>query len=225
MNRHQRHGFSLLELIVAIAIMSVLAGVAVPVALKSMTSAARKASRQEIEALSVGVQDYFRDTMTIPTALEDLEVAPSPAVPGWSGPYLPGAVPDRVTGLSGYQVDAWSRAYDFTIAGDVATIASRGEDGMAGTADDIAIAVNVSFIRREETLARLRIINQAVASYNANNNFAPALPNSGYSNILTTLVSGRYLPTSAGYDVDAWGDAFEPDGVLPVVKIRSTNLD
>ena len=221
----RKQGFSLLELIVAIAIMSILAGVAVPVALKGMTSAGRKASRQEIEVLSQGVQDYFRDTGVILASLADLEVEPIPSVPGWSGPYLPGAVSDRITGLSGYQVDAWSRAYDFTVAGDVATITSRGEDGLPGTADDIELALSVTFIRREKTLSQLRIINQAVASYNANNDFSPSLPNSSYAAILNTLVSGGYLPMTSGYQVDAWGVEFVPDGIVPVVKIKAPSLD
>ena len=224
MKTRTQAGFSLIELIIAVSIMAILAGAAVPLALKAMTSAGRKASKTEIESLSEGVQDYFSDTLVLPATLADLEVEPTPAVPGWSGPYLPGAVPDKITGLSGYQVDAWSRSYDLTVAGDIATITSRAEDGMPGTTDDISIAVNVTYLRRKATLDQLRIINQAVASYNAQNNFSPALPNSSYTNILSTLVSDGFLPSTTGYEFDGWGVPFEPRATTPVVKIQSASL-
>lgn len=222
MKRPSSRGFSLIELVIAIAILSILAGVAVPVALKSLTSKARKATRDEIELLSVGVQDFFRDTNRLPTTLVELEVAPVPALAGWSGPYLPGAVADSISGSSGYQVDAWSRAYDYAVAGDVATIRSRAEDGLPATADDLSIDVNVTFLRREKTLDQLRIINQAVSAYNATYAFTPPLPAS-YQGIRQRLATEGLLPSS-GYDVDAWGDAFEPEAT-PVVKIRSVNLN
>ncbi|MEM7517942.1 MAG: prepilin-type N-terminal cleavage/methylation domain-containing protein, partial [Planctomycetota bacterium] len=136
MNRSTlRSGFSLLEVIVVVAILSIVAGAAVPVALKGLTSKARKVTQDELRDLSGAVVEYFRDTLVLPSDLADLEVTPVPAVPGWTGPYLPGAVADTLSGTSGYQVDAWSRAYDYDVTGDLVTISSLGQDALRRTFD------------------------------------------------------------------------------------------
>ena len=221
----RRAGFSLLEVIVVIAILSIVAGAAVPMALKGLTSKARRATQAELDDLSAAVVEYFRDTLTPPTDLAALEVAPAPPVPGWSGPYLPGAVADSITGTSGYQVDAWSRPYAFTVSGDLVTITSRAEDALSGTTDDLSIRVSLTFVRREHTLRTLDIVNRAIGAYNAANGMDPFLP-ANYTSLLNTLVADGYLPTATGYQTDAWGAAFveDPPGFAPVVRVTSSNL-
>ena len=218
-----RRGFSLIELIVAIAIMAMLAGAAVPITSKVLTSKARGATRTELGHLSEASGEFFRDLRRLPTDISELLVSTGDAA--WSGPYLPGVVTDQLTGLTGYQVDAWSRVYQVAVAGNVMTITSAGEDGIPGTARDLEIQLDVTPIRREETLRQLAILNQAVILYNAQYQSTSPLPAS-WPSALAALVSRGFLPSAAGYDVDWWGDAFveDPAGVSPVVRVRSVNV-
>ncbi len=221
--RARQTGFSMLEMIVVIAIMAVIAGAAVPVTSKVLTYQARKATRGELQLLSGASGEFFRDTRTLPTDLEELLV--DPGTSGWSGPYLPGVVTDQITGLTGYQVDAWSRPYELTIVGDVLTIASMGADATLGTGEDIEIDLDVTYIRRQATLDQLATINQAITLYNGQYQASDPLPSS-WTTALGKLVNRGFLPAASGYDVDWWGTAFAetPKGKMPVVKVESANI-
>ena len=221
--RARRRGFTLIEMIVAIAILVVLVGAAVPVTSKVLSYKARKATREELEILSQASADFFRDTRRLPADLSELLVDPGDA--GWSGPYLPGVVTDQITGLTGYQVDAWSRAYQLSANGDVLEIKSAGEDAQFGTSEDMKIDLNVTWIRREETLDQLKTINQAITLYNGMYQASDPLP-ANWTNALAKLVSKGLLPSTQGYATDAWGTPFleEPQGKTPVVQVQSTNV-
>ena len=221
--RSARAGFSLIEMVVVIAIMAIVAGAAVPVTSKVLTYQARKATRGELQLLSDAASEFFRDTRRLPTDLEQLLVDPGDA--GWSGPYLPGVVTDQITGLTGYQVDAWSRPYQLQANGDVLTLTSMGEDATAGTPVDLEIDLSVAWIRREITLERLETINQSITQYNGQYLATDPLP-ADWPQALGKLVNRGFLPAAAGYDVDGWEAAFVevPQGRLPVVKVESANL-
>jgi len=135
-------------------------------------------------------------------------------------------VTDQLTGLSGYQVDAWSRPYSMSALGDVLTIQSMGEDARLGTNADITIDLDVTYIRREKTLSRLKVINQAVLQYNAQWMATDPLP-ANYAVAYSKLVSRGYLPNSTDYQVDGWGVAYveKPAGSTPVVEITSTSIE
>ncbi len=218
-------GFTLIEMVVAITIISIMVGAAVPVTSKILTYQARKATRQELQTLADAAAEYFRDTLVMPTTIQDLLV--DPGVDGWSGPYLPGVVADRLTGKVGYQVDAWSRDYRVVISGSVLSIQSQGEDATWGTSQDLVLDLDVTPLRREETLDRLRIANSAIQRYNAALDVGePGLP-ADWSTARATLVTAGYLPNDTRYQTDAWGADFveDPVGLTPVVRIKSTNLD
>ena len=221
---HSKSGFSLIEMVVVVAIMMVIAGAAVPITTKVLTYKARQATKTEIQYLSGASAEFFKDTRRLPTDIAELLVDPGDA--GWSGPYMPGVVTDQITGLTGYQVDAWSRAYSVGATGDVLTITSSGEDATTGTETDIAIDLDVTYLRREGTLAQLETINRAVSQYN--DQFLSSAPlSTSWSTAVNTLVTSGFLPTSDGYSEDWWGAEFvaDPPGVNPVVRIKSPTLD
>ena len=219
---HLRRGFTLIELVIAIAIVAVLAGAAIPVTSKMLTYKARKATREELQVLGDAALDHFRDTRTIPTAISNLVV--DAGASGWAGPYLGGAVTDQLTGSSGFEVDAWSRAYRFSVSGDQLTIASRAEDANFGSADDLAIVVDVGVARREETVDELTLLNQAVNAYNATY-LASAPLASVWATAYSTLVTRGYLPSYTGYLTDGWDQAYVAVGSGgPLVELTSTNL-
>lgn len=221
--RRAHAGFTLLELIVVIAIMAIVVGAAVPVTGKVLTYKAKKATRDELQTLSDASSDFFRDTGRLPASVGELLTTTGDA--GWSGPYLAGVVTDAVTGHSGYEVDAWSRPYSFQVVGDQLTIRSSGEDDQYGDSGDPNIALNVTPIRREQTLDELKLINQAIVLYNGQFQITDPL-DTQWSQAVDQLVGRGLLPSGGDYLTDAWGRAYEPDppAVSPVVKVRSPSV-
>ena len=218
-----RSGFSLIELILAVTVMVVLMGAAVPVATKFFTYQLRSETLAELQELQEAAAAHFHDTNTLPTGVADLIV--DPGTPGWTGPYLPGVVTDQLSGLSGYEVDAWSRPYDVSASGDVLTLTSMGEDATLGTEADLALDLDVTPIRRRKTLERLEVLNQAVRAYNTLYLATDPLP-ANWPAAYLKLTSSGLLPTSSDYETDAWGVAFveDPVGATPVVAVSSPSL-
>lgn len=217
-----RAGFTLLELVVTLALIAILTGVLTPSVTTMLGSRARRATVEELKELSRAAAEHFDDTGTLPAGIGELS---SSSAPGWAGPYLLGTVDDSISGGSGYLVDAWSRAYRVTRAGDTLEIRSAGKDGAFGGADDLFLVTDVTPVRRAWTVERLEVVNTAVQVWNARFLATDPLPAS-YPVIYAKLTSAGYLPLGAGYDVDGWGDAFVPDpiGAAPVVRVGSTNL-
>lgn len=220
----RRAGFTLIEIIVVITVLSILAGAAVPVVQKAIATAARKNTRAELDVLAEAAREYCRDTNNSPQSILDLERDPLRANSvGWSGPYVTGAIPVSST-KSGFAADAWSRDYQVTL-GTTFTITSAGDDGTFGDANDIAITVDFTPIRREKTLSKLATINQAITLYNAAYQSTSPLP-SNYSTALNRLVATGFLPNRAAYLKDAWNTNFtaDPPGRAPMVKVRSSSI-
>lgn len=217
-------GFTLLELIIAISIMAIIAGAAVPVATMAINSKKARATADELEGLQLAASEYFRDTDELPSAIADLETAPS-GVTGWNGPYLQRYSIDPLSGLSQYSVDGFSQPYRVSASGSVLTISSAALGGTHGDSNDIAVTVDVTPIRRESTLKQVTLINNLIVKYNETYIVTDPLP-AVYSSLLQKLVSHNYLPAATGFELDGWGDAFtaDPAALTPVVRITSTNL-
>ncbi|HED65125.1 MAG TPA: hypothetical protein ENJ09_06160, partial [Planctomycetes bacterium] len=190
----------------------------------AMKSKARSATRSELEVLTDAVAEYFRDTGAFPSDLGELSV--SPGVTGWSGPYIQAESVDPVSGNPESVVDAWSTPYAIAAVGSSGfKITSAGEDKTFGTVADISRTLDVTPIRREKTLTVLRTVNQAITQYNAL--YLPDSPlSTSYGTLLGQLVSTGFLPDTAPFAVDGWGDALvvDPPGLTPVVQVTSTHL-
>lgn len=219
----RRGGFTLMEMIIAVAIMAIVVGAAVPVTSRVVTYRARKATNEELALLAEASTEFFRDTGRLPDAVAELLTDPGDS--GWRGPYLPGVVADELSGLTGYEVDAWSRPYSVSAAGDVLTIASRGEDASFGTDRDLTLATDVTPVRRAQTLERLRILNNAIALYNAAYQATDPLP-ADFAQVYARLTTTGFLPADADFQQDAWGQPFveDPLGQAPVVRVGSSSL-
>jgi general secretion pathway protein G len=102
--RRDERGFTLVELLVVLAILGLLIGLVAPAVLRQLGSAKEKIAFQSIERLG-GVLDLYKlDIGTYPTTDEGLKalVGRPPGAPRWNGPYLKG---DKVP------EDPWGHAY------------------------------------------------------------------------------------------------------------------
>jgi general secretion pathway protein G len=99
-------GFTLLEVLVVIAILGLLIGLVAPAALRQLGGAQASVARQSIQRLG-GVLDLYRlDMGSYPTTeqgLQALVARPSGGAAAWSGPYLKSD--------QGPLLDPWNRPY------------------------------------------------------------------------------------------------------------------
>ena len=132
-----QRGFTLLELLVVLAILGLLIGLVAPAALRQLGSAKEKIAHQSIERLA-GVLDIYKlDVGTYPTTdqgLQALITQPS-GITHWNGPYLKGEkVPE----------DPWGRPFIYRSPSqrpgheyDLLSLGPTGRSG--GTGSEAAI--------------------------------------------------------------------------------------
>ena len=127
----RRGGFTLLELLVVIVIVSLLAGLVGPLVFRNVGDAKVSAARAQLELFALALDQYRLDNDAYPTSaqgLEALRTTPTsePRPLNWRGPYLRKAVP----------VDPWGRPYMYACPGvanpSAYDLVSFGRDGRPG---------------------------------------------------------------------------------------------
>lgn len=134
-----RVGFTLVEMMVVLAVIAVLAAVVAPEVLRNVGDANAGAARQQIELLSAALDGYRLDNHAYPTTEQGLaalrtEPAVGERARNWRGPYLRRAVP----------ADPWGRPYVYVAPGranprgfDLYTLGRDGREGGEGEDADV----------------------------------------------------------------------------------------
>lgn len=117
-------GFSLVEMLVVVAIVGLLVGLVGPAAMRQLQSSRASTTEAQISQLRAALDIFQIDTGRLPT--EDLglnALVIDPGIPGWNGPYLrDGELP----------LDAWGGAFLYRFNGDIVRVISLGADGQPG---------------------------------------------------------------------------------------------
>lgn len=118
-------GFTLVELLVVLAILALLVGLVGPRVLNQLGGAKSKTAAVQIADLDKSLELFKLDVGRFPTTEEGLDALlkkPASVASGWNGPYLKGAVP----------ADPWGKPYQYKLTGGSVEILSLGADGAAG---------------------------------------------------------------------------------------------
>ena len=118
-------GFSLIEMLVAVAIVGLLVGLVGPAAMRQLQGSRVNTTEAQISQLRAAIDIFAIETGRLPNEAEGLNalVVDNGAIPGWNGPYLrDGQLP----------VDAWGNPFIYTINADQVQITSLGADGQPG---------------------------------------------------------------------------------------------
>ena len=81
-------GFSMIELMISIAIIVVILGLVVPNAMKVLGKGKTASTQNTLKVINGAILEYKLDVNALPAKLEDLDKRPAD-VQGWNGSYLP----------------------------------------------------------------------------------------------------------------------------------------
>lgn len=142
-NRNRRRpaaspGFTLVELLVVLTIISLILGLVGPRVLSYLGESRTKAARLQIESFGSALDLFYLDAGRYPTTAEGLAalVQRPSGVDIWNGPYVKGGkVP----------TDPWNNAYQYRSPGaqqpyEIVSYGSDGRPGGGGAAADISNA-------------------------------------------------------------------------------------
>jgi general secretion pathway protein G len=118
-------GFTLVELLVVLAIIVLLAGIVAPQVLRYLGSARSEAATAQIRNIESALELFYIDNHRYPTDEEGLAALAEPPTElagRWNGPYLRSAEALR---------DPWGNPYLYRSQGGTVEIVSLGRDGAA----------------------------------------------------------------------------------------------
>ncbi len=128
--RRRRGGFTLIEMLLVLAILATLVAIVAPRLVGRSEQAKFTAAATQISAFEAAIDAFEVDNGRFPRALDELMSAPNDT-PNWRGPYLRKAV----------TADPWGAPYVYEMPGRRNPLGydlySVGPDGRAGGEDDI----------------------------------------------------------------------------------------
>lgn len=211
----RQSGFSLIEVIVVIAIMAVIAGIAIPMVDMGLERERGNATLNEMDGLKDALLAYFEDHLAFPAALADLT----------AGGYIAARFQD-----SDVWTDAWGGDYVYSVSGTDATLTSYAADRTATAPNYVLTLSGVTFLR-SHTVADMETIHRGLAGYEARRvpESLAALPttwwdvNAPATSAMGMLIASGQLENSIRFATDAWGDGYAFAG-SPADRVTSTHL-
>jgi general secretion pathway protein G len=130
-------GFTLVEMLVVIAIIGLIMGLIGPRVLNYLSESKVKAAKIQMQSFASALDLFNLDAGRYPSTSEGLDalVHRTPGVAAWNGPYLKGGnVP----------MDPWGHAYIYRTPGehnpfDIVSLGADGAEGGSGVAADISL--------------------------------------------------------------------------------------
>jgi general secretion pathway protein G len=130
MNRTNKRGFTLIEILVVIVVIAILATLVAPNVFQHVSTAKSSTAKSQIEMIGTALDAYRLDNGQYPTTQQGLDALinkPSIDAPAtWRGPYLRKEIP----------LDPWNEPYVYVAPGEVNTngfdLLSYGADKKAG---------------------------------------------------------------------------------------------
>jgi general secretion pathway protein G len=133
--RQAELGFTLVEMLVVITLISLVMGLVGPRVLSYLTESKVKTAKIQIESIESALDLYFLDAGRYPTTSEGLGalVAPTGSGAVWNGPYLKGSV---------IPTDPWGTPYVYRSPGqhgayDIVSYGADKQEGGTGVQADI----------------------------------------------------------------------------------------
>ncbi|MDM8546358.1 type II secretion system major pseudopilin GspG [Candidatus Venteria ishoeyi] len=132
-HKHRQSGFTLMELLIVMAIIAMLAGLAVPNIIDSFGGAQRDGAKGQISALETALDSYRLDVGKYPANLDALIKNPG-SNKRWNGPYLK---------KQSLPQDPWGNDYQYRKPGrhnnpyDLYSMGPDGQEGGEGENEDI----------------------------------------------------------------------------------------
>lgn len=130
LRRRQTAGFTLLELLLVLAILVVIGGIVTVNVVGTLSDANADTTRIQMNDLKNRITTYQIRMNSLPQTLEELRDGPSDAAKKakWGAPII-----------TEIPLDAWEQPLVYTVNGNTYEIRSGGVDGQPSTDDDIIV--------------------------------------------------------------------------------------
>lgn len=133
--KHIQRGYSLLELLVVLAILGLIIAIAAPRLIGYFEASKAKTAKIQISNLSTAMDLYYLSNSGYPNEAQGLKalVERPEGAPAWDGPYL-----NRADGI----IDPWGRPYLYKQPGvhgkfDISSLGADGKEGGTGEDTDL----------------------------------------------------------------------------------------